>query len=78
MNDKFFARSFVEGNEDRKDSNRPCEANTWSVIRKAVNGQLQQLVASCGIDVGSIEDGVAHQLDASVLAWQSVNAAKQG
>ena len=40
-----------------------------------VHRQLQQLVAMCGIDVGSRQYGVAHQLDAPTLAGQSVDAA---
>ncbi len=43
-----------------------------------VHCKLQQLVAMGGVDVGRLEQRVAHQPDAAVLARQAVDAAKQG
>ena len=43
---------------------------------KNVYGELQQLVATGGIDIGGVENGVAHQLYAPVLTSQTVDAAE--
>ena len=39
-----------------------------------VNGQFNDLITMCGIDVRSVEQRVAHQLDTPVLSRQAVNA----
>ena len=42
-----------------------------------VEGQLQQLVTTGGIDIGGIEQRVAHLLYAAVLSWQAVDACEE-